>query len=128
MHVTIETILHSDHRPEAGKTIGDWVWSDDGESLTLRVSRTGDWRQDMCIAYHELLEALECKYRGITAEQVDAFDGPWKEHDGLEEPGDDPQAPYYDAHQHAMVAEYHIANCLGVHWPTYEKAVDALFE
>jgi hypothetical protein len=130
MEIHITTIPHSEHRPEAGPTVGDWQWSknEDGEDvLTMRVSQTGDWRQDMLIAYHEFFEALACKQNGVDEKAVDAFDSAWTEHDGMDEPGDDPQAPYYSEHQGAMVAERHLANYLGVNWIKYEQAIESLF-
>lgn len=138
MEVVIKTIPHKDQRYD---TCGDWWWEDTRGSprfatfdqipnselvLQMRVSACGDWRKEMCVAYHELLEALECKARGITQKSVDDFDTTWEEHDGIDEPGDDPAAPYYWQHQHAMVAEQHLANCLELPWHEYEKVIFGL--
>lgn len=133
LKIIIETIPHSEQKfhdgPKAGQpydTVGNWWWEDDGDTLHMQVSDMGDWRKEMCIGYHEMLEALECKQKGITGDQVSAFDETWKEHDGIDEAGDDEAAPYYWQHQHAMVAEQHLANCLELPWHEYETAVFAL--
>lgn len=121
MDVVIKTIPHAEQRYE---TCGDWWW--EGDTLQMRVSSVGDWKKEMCLAYHEMLEALECKATGVTQKQVDDFDMNWQPWGDYEEPGDDPTAPYYWAHQHAMVSERHLANCLGLSWVEYEKAVEEL--
>lgn len=133
MKIIIETIPHSEQKfhgdGEPYDTVGNWWFEKDedgGEVLQMRISDMSDWRKEACVAYHELLEALACKANGITPEAVDAFDEKWEEHDGMDEPGDDPAAPYYWQHQQAMVSEQHLANCLGLQWKEYETAVFAL--
>ena len=63
----------------------------------MRVSALTDWRHSALIAVHELVEALLCKAHGVTTEAVDTWDmGPGHE---LDEPGDDPRAPYHREHE-----------------------------
>jgi hypothetical protein len=119
MNVVVQIIPHSEQRYP---TVGDWWWEDD--TLQIRVSHLGDWKMEMCAAYHEQFEALECRVKGITQEQVDAFDKGWQPHDGLDEPGDDVASPYFWQHQHATIAERQLAHCLGVSWANYEQAIE----
>jgi hypothetical protein len=119
MNITIKTIPHDQQRYE---TAGDW-WFDDAGDLEIRVSEMGDWREEALVAFHELAEVLLCKQRGITAEQVDAFD---KAYAGDGEPGDDPAAPYRKEHFFATSIERLLAAELGIAWAEYDAAVEAL--
>ena len=69
--IFIETIPHSKQRYE---TCGDWWWDDDGETLQIRVSDTGDWRYNAAVAIHELTEVLLCRDHGVSQEAADGFD------------------------------------------------------
>lgn len=124
MNIHIEVIPHQDHRYD---TVGDW-WFDTEGNLQIRVSQLGDWRFESLIAFHELAEVLQCKHKGITTEQVDRFDMGWKPHAGIEEPGDDPKAPYHDQHHTASNFELMLSFLLGVEWEKYADAIDALPE
>ena len=105
--------------------MGDWWWDPD-DTLQMRVSTLPDWRYSMLIAIHELIEALLCRAHGVTAEAVDAWDmGPGKE---MDEPGDDPRAPYHREHDFALCLERLLAHEIGVDWNAYGDAVDALYE
>jgi hypothetical protein len=101
-------------------------WWDPDDTLQMRISALPDWRYSMLIAIHELVEALLCKAHGVTAEAVDAWDmGPGKE---LDEPGNDPRAPYHHEHDFAGCVERLLAHELGVDWAAYEDAVDVLYD
>lgn len=98
MRVVIETIPHAEQRYP---TVGDWLWSDDETTLTIRVSDMGDWRSEMLVALHELVEVILCKAGGVEQQAVDAFDIEFERKRAarnLDEPGDDPAAPYRDEH------------------------------
>lgn len=114
--VTIETIPHSAHRYN---TIGDWLVDQNG-ALIIRVSDLADWRLEMLVAIHELIEAALCAHANITQEKVDAFDMNYK---GDEEPGDDPKAPYAGPHCVATGVERIIAACMGISWSKYESVL-----
>lgn len=110
------------HRLQRYETAGDFFY-DDG-TLRIMVSQTGDQRHEQLVAVHELIEALLCYHRGITVEQVDAFDmGPGA---NLAEPGDHPDAPYKTEHSAATGVERFMASMLNVDWSEYETALDAL--
>ena len=46
----------------------------------------------------------------------------------LDEPGDDPRAPYHREHEFAGCVERLLAHELGIDWNDYEDALDALYE
>jgi hypothetical protein len=121
MHIQIETIPHAQQRYS---TAGDWQWGPN-DTLQMRVSTLPDWRYSALIAVHELVEALLCKAHGVTTETVDAWDmGPGAT---LDDPGDDPRAPYHREHEFGKRVERLLADEFGVDWSAYEDALDALY-
>lgn len=116
---TIRTVKHEDQRYD---TAGYWMLMPSGEVL-VRVSRMKDWRYEALVGVHELVEALLCRYNGITTKQADEFDMTFK---GEGEPGDDPACPYRKEHFFATSIERLLAAELGVDWAEYDKAVAAL--
>ena len=125
--ITIEVINHKSQRYE---TCGDWQFKDDN-NLLIRVSNLNDTKMNCLVAIHELVEALLCKFNDpeITTAQVDSFDMKFeknrKEEDNSE-PGDCPEAPYYEQHKLATVIERALASALKVDWEDYEKRIDSL--
>lgn len=123
MRVVIETIPHEKQRYD---TCGDWWWED--ETLQTRVSAipesAGGWRASMCVAIHELTEALLCKARGIDQKAVDDFDmGPGADDD---EPGEHPAAPYRREHRAAYVPELFLLDAFDLDVRAYNAALEAL--
>lgn len=114
MNISIHTINSKDQRYP---TNGDWYFDDKGD-LTINISNTGDWRYDSLLAVHELVEVLVCKHRGITQEEVDAFDNAHLE---SLSPGWDKDAPYYKEHQFADAIERLLCLELGCNWQEYER-------
>lgn len=124
MNIVIETIPHGDQRYE---TVGDWWFGPD--VLHIRVSAMGDWKKEALIAFHELAEALLCKDRDITDEQVTAFDRKFeanRQPDDNSEPGDDAAAPYRREHFFATTVERLLAAELGVDWQDYDYTIGEL--
>lgn len=119
-NVDIRTIPHGNQRYD---TVGDWFWDHERKLLVIMVSDMGDWKKEALVAFHEFEEAVLCKSRNITEEQVDQFDFNFQ---GCDEPGNDPQAPYYHEHQAATQSEKHLADELGVDWDEYERVVNSL--
>jgi hypothetical protein len=131
LNITIKTIPHEEQRYN---TAGDW-WFDDAGNLEIRVSNMSNWKYEALVAYHELAEVLLCKDRGITVEEVDAFDMAWEEEHpgiaqggGMEEPGDDPNCPCRKEHFFATTAERALSAELAVDWFEYDAAIFALPE
>ena len=148
MKITIETIPHTEQRYP---TVGDWYFTRDGQivdgmfgvdELVIRVSQLGDWREELCIALHELVEVAMATKNGITVAQVDAFDKAYEaarqqkldaakteaEQDLLliDEPGDDPLCPIKREHCIATGIERILAAELGVDWKPYEEKIEHL--
>lgn len=128
MNVEVRVIPHASQRY---RTPGDWFFDSQGD-LHIRVSALGNWKHELLIGVHELVEVLICKYHGISQEKVDAFDQNYERErdDGFhaphDEPGDDPSAPYHFEHGVATAVERLLAVALGVAWNDYSEAVAAL--
>lgn len=134
MKIDIATIPHSQQRYE---TVGDWYWKGKPEgncfwnhcTLVIRVSKMKDWRHEVCVAIHELVEVVICKWTGITQKEVDTFDMAFEKNrkpGNFDEPGDDNRAPYRIAHCIATGVERTVAAMLGVFWKLYEKEIESL--
>src|SRR5258708_4929218 len=126
MRIEAKTIPHSEQRYP---TCGDW-WFDAEGVLQVRTSDLGDWRKEACILVHEIIETLICKKNGVSQEAVDKFDTEYEKNrpeDDESEPGDDPQAPYYNEHQIATSVERLLAQQLGLNWLKYEEEINRLF-
>lgn len=124
MKIIIETIPHSEQRYP---TVGDWQFTEDG--LHIKVSDMGNWKFELLVAFHELIECHLCTERGITEEDVDSFDELYEEarqEGDLSEPGDDRRAPYYKEHFFASSLERLFADELNIDWEEYNNAVEAL--
>jgi hypothetical protein len=102
-------------------TLGDWYYSldiDTGDKrlqiITASTDETGapvSEQEQFLIALHELVEVKLCEARGITQKAVDDFDLAYA---GLDEPGDEPLAPYRREHRFAMLIEHQMAHELGM--------------
>ena len=92
-------------------TLGDWF--EEGGNLHIRAVGIDPLSHDeaFLIALHELIEAKLCQKRGITVDDVDAFDLAFK---GDGEPGDAWNCPYHTEHRQAMIVEHLVANFLGL--------------
>lgn len=101
-------------------TAGDWEWLPDG-ALKLTVPGYGTQEEGaLLILLHELVEAYLCRRDGISDEAVTKFD---VENPLLEEPGDDPAAPYHRQHMIAMAIEKEAAIALSVDWDAHNEWV-----
>lgn len=119
MKVVMQTVPYTTMRY---KTAGDWQFIHPGQ-LLVTAAELGCWKMESCLQFHELAEALVCKFQGITQETVDAFDFSYA---GDGEPGDDPFCPYRIAHRVASAVEYILALALDVDWAEYEERIQAL--
>ena len=117
MRVEIKTV---DPAAMRYPTAGDWEWLPDG-ALMLKIPEYGGRDVSvLLVAIHEMIEAYLCKRDGITDEQVTKFD---VENPKLEEPGDDPAAPYHRQHVVAMALEREAAIATSTDWETHDKWV-----
>lgn len=101
--------------------VGDY-W-EDKDGWHIRTSLLKDWRHEMLIAIHEMIELSLLIHRDIPEPVVMRFD---LEHPELDDPGADPRSPYHAEHMFALQIERQIAEQLGVDWDEYEKACAAV--
>jgi hypothetical protein len=141
--ILISTIPHHAHRKAAGETVGDWyedniIIDDMRGSIkeeyyaeivdVIKVSKMSNVYYEFLVSLHEFVEMKLCEFAGVTEQQVDKFDESWKEHDNIEEPGNDPNAPYNCQHRIADVIERLVAIELGVDWNAYEEALEKILK
>lgn len=105
------------------RTVGDWFF-DEPDILTIQVADTGNWKYNILVAIHELIEVVLCRDAGVTEKQVSDFD---LKHQDDEDPGSHPKAPYRIQHLTAMGIEMVLAAMLGVNWRVYEEALDKIY-
>ena len=96
----------------------------------VRVSRLPDWRYEILVAVHEIIELAITKHRGIPEAAISEFDVEFERlrESGLRsgEPGDHPDSPYCKEHFFATNVERLLASELDVSWFEYEQYVDGL--
>jgi hypothetical protein len=126
--IVIEFIPHETQRYP---TAGDY-WVDDTGNWQIRVSRMSNWKHQVLIAVHELVEKALCVDRGITDEEITEFDKKYEAdrvtgaHPPDAEPGDNRLAPYRKEHFHATNIERLLAEQLGVDWEKHDHEVVTL--
>ena len=125
MRINIEVIPHEQQRYP---TVGDY-WIEDGVQQ-VRVSHLPDWRYEILVAVHEIVELALTRHRGIPEAGISEFD---VEFERLREsrlrsgePGDHPDSPYRREHFFATNLERLLAGELDVNWFEYEEYVDGL--
>lgn len=125
-NIRINFIPHNAQRYE---TVGDWRVLHDGETWQIDVSMMKDWRHNVLVAVHELVEMAQCIERGIDEQTVTDFDLQFeatRAPNNEDEPGWDPQAPYRAQHIFAENIERELADQLRVDWSTYEAEILSL--
>jgi len=125
MRINIEVIPHEEQRYP---TVGDY-WMEDGVQQ-VRVSRLPDWRYEILVAVHEIVELAVTRHRGIAEDLISDFDIAFEKAresgDRHGEPGDHPESPYRHEHFFATNLERLLAAELDVDWFEYESYVDGL--
>jgi len=125
MDIHVKIIPNDQHRP--GITGADW-WFDESGNLEVRISKMSDSKYESVLAVHEVVEAVLCRYAGVTHEAVDAFDIPYHQKNEVYDldAGDEPEAPYRRQHGFATAAERIVASEIGIPWLAYDKELAAL--
>jgi hypothetical protein len=125
MKIHIETIPHEKQRYP---TVGDY-WEQDGVQQ-IRVSEMMDWRYEVLVAVHELVEMALTRHRNIAEQAISEFDIAFEESREKNlvtgEPGDNTNSPYKAEHFFATNLERLFAAELEVDWFEYDRYVDAL--
>lgn len=125
MRIEFQTIQHSKQRYN---TVGDY-WQDGYGRWQFRVSEMQNWKYEILVFIHELVEWALVLAAGISVHEIDEFDKQFeaKRSEGnVDEPGDDPSAPYHVQHCIATGVERIVAGILGVSWKQYDAAVNDL--
>lgn len=125
MNINIKVIPHKQQRYP---TCGDY-WLDKKGVYQVRISKMSDWRYEFLITFHELFELAWVIFKKVPLRRIDEFDIEFEKRrvkGNTDEPGDDPEAPYYEGHQWATVLEKIAAGFLGVSWARYDKEVTKL--
>ena len=123
--IQIRVIPHNKQRYE---TIGDYFFDKKG-GLQVRVSDLGDWRYNLAVIIHELIESGLCLVRGISFQDIDKFDMRFERersaglHSSDEEPGFSPNAPYLKEHRFATRIEKQLIKEFDINWDDYDKEV-----
>lgn len=112
------------HKKQRYPTSGDY-YKKNGE-LHIRVSKMNS-KHEFLIFIHELIEWFLIDQKGIPIKSIDDFDILYEEtKTDNSEPGNDPNAPYYEEHQFATLIEKLLAEKLGVNWLKYDENVNSL--
>lgn len=114
-------------RSQRYNTVGDYRRKNKKD--IIRVSNMNNWKYEVLVAVHEIIEQFLCRSRGINEDAITAFDQHFEKrrnHFLLDEPGNDPDAPYYKEHQFALKIEKLFAQELGVDWNEYNKVIAKL--
>lgn len=104
------------------RTVGDWQVS--GGALAIQVADTGNWKYNILVGVHELVEVILCVNDGVSEKKVSNFD---LAHQADDDPGTHPKAPYHKQHLIAMSVEMMLAALLGVKWRVYEDKLDEIY-
>lgn len=127
MKIDIRTI---DHKKQRYDTVGDYIsFFDDGANRQIAVSKMGNVDYEFLVALHEMIEQHLCLKRGIYEQEITDFDIQFekdRKEGNVDEPGNDPRAPYWKEHQLATHVEKIMAQELGVDWDVYSQVVDNL--
>jgi len=125
LNIRIQSIPKSQSRYE---TVGDWKFNEWGD-LEVKVVEMGNWKYELLVAIHEVIEAFLCKDKNVKEEDITAFDIAFEKRrkkGNTDEPGDDPKAPYRRQHFIATNIERMLSDCLEVDWKEYDKKVMSL--
>jgi hypothetical protein len=119
MNITIKIVPESEMRAEVDGA--DWYWDRNGD-LQVRVTPMSDWRREILLAVHEMVEALMCKVNGVTQASVDKFDLEYdKTHTFDFDAGDAAGAPYEREHCLATAIERILCAEFKVNWESYDR-------
>lgn len=108
-------------------TCGDWWIEKDGE-WNIRVTNQDNWKSELAVAIHELIEMALCVDRKIDEQVVTNFDMSFEDArmhgHATGEPGDSQLAPYRKEHRFAENIERQVIHELGIHWNDHDGHLD----
>jgi hypothetical protein len=130
--IFIKVIPASEQRLK--ENCGDY-WYDENGTLNIRVSEIGSdkksWLYQRMIVIHELIEQTLTEYRGITEEEIQAFDEKFyaeMDNGDYPEAGFHPNCPYLSAHTLSDNVERQMALYCDIDWFEYSKEVERITE
>lgn len=129
LDITIRTVPHSEVRCDQ---CGDWHINNDGSIEILVSDLNGNWKSELAVAIHELIECALCKETGVTDTDVTGFDLQFESERSFgrqtlrAEAGDDERSPYRVPHQSATFVERAAASVLGLDWEKHDEGVIGL--
>lgn len=100
-------------------TWDDYYYRHDG-TLVFEIVASGNRLYDRLILIHAMVEQLITETESVTEPEITKFD---LEHPDSEEPGDELDAPYRNAHCVAEGIERILCGYLNIPWKTYEEGV-----
>jgi hypothetical protein len=104
-------------------TTGDWY--EKNNNIHVDTILTDDWRVNISIAIHNIIEKFLCDAVNIKGEDVDAYS---KAHHLEDDPGLNPDAPHHDQHMLADKIERIIHTELGLSRKKYEYKINQFCE
>lgn len=127
MDIIIKAIPNKEISKREGFTGADW-WFDKEGNLQVRVAKEiNDWREECCLALHEMVEAIICKHVGVPTREVDDFDREYQKNHMVDlNGGDESNCPYRIPHSFATSAERMVAGVLNVFWNSYDRKIGGL--
>jgi hypothetical protein len=117
-------VTEIDHSSQLYNTVGNYAM-DIEKCLHISISKMSNPLYFWPILLHELTEIAIVLFTGISFFAIDAFDIKYEEdrekglHEDWEEPGDDKNSPYHQAHCFATAVERMICAILGLSWQDY---------
>jgi len=114
-------------------TVGDYFFDEHG-TKHIQVADMGNADFHLLVQIHELVEEHLTRKRGLTEEEILAFDIQFEKereaglHSHDEENGFAQDAPYRREHTIATGIEMTLAGILGIDWAEYDRTVNALGE
>lgn len=127
--ITLKTIPHEDQRYD---TCGDYkevTYDNDQKVCHITISKLNNSEMEACVAVHELIEYILVKHNKINLKKIDEFDIEFennRQKGNTDEPGDNPNAPYHDAHVFATQIEKMLVAKLEIDWKKYSQLIDSL--
>jgi hypothetical protein len=109
-------------------TVGYWHWTEPNNKgeLLVEVSMLSDWRFNLAVLGHELIEVFYCWIFHKTTEECDRFDDIYEDLYKVGkvspevEPGTDPACPYHWGHMAGMVWEWLCIHLTLASWKKYD--------
>lgn len=127
LNIRIQTIHHCQHRYD---TVGDYYFDPEHNEIVIKISDMNNWKYEVAVALHELVEQTLCFARGIKEQDITEFDMKYERFrspgDRVSEPGDSREAPYHKEHTIATAIERLFIEALGVDWADYEETISNL--